>query len=233
MVNTLKAKKREIKGRENDQLRKIGVIPAVLYGNKIKNLDISVLESDFDTIWQQAGASSLVDLNVEGNKGVFNVLINDVARDPITGKVSHIDFYQPDLTKEIEAKVPLAFFGESLAVKDLAGTLVKNISELTLKALPQKLPREIKVNIAKLKTYDDAITVGDLELPEGVKILKNPSEIVALAVPAQKVEEELEKPIEEKVEEVEQVEKEKKDVVTEEEAEGKIQVKTSAAETAK
>ena len=51
-----------------------------------------------------------------------------------------------------------------------------------------------------------------------VKILKNPEEIVALAAPVEKIEEELEKPIEENIEDVAQVEKKEKDVVTEEEA---------------
>lgn len=207
-------------------MRKKGILPVILYGPKIKNENLSVLESEFESIWKQAGASSLVTLNIEGQKESFKVLINDVARDPITNKVLHVDFYQPDLTKEIEAKVPLVFTGESVAVKDLAGTLVKNISELVLKALPHKLPREIIVDISKLATFDDTVTVGDLAMPEGVKALKNSDEIVALVVEAQKIEEELEKPIEEKVEDVAKVEKEKKDIVTEEEAEGKTPLKS-------
>jgi len=229
MTTTISAKKRETKGRKNNESRKLGVIPVVLYGPGIKNLNLSVLEPEFESVLRQAGASSLVTLSAEGQKGSFNVLINGVTRDPITSRVLHVDFYQPDLTKEIEAKVPLVFTGESAAVKDLAGTLVKNISELILKALPQKLPREISVDISKLLTFDDTIVVGDLILPDGVKALKNPEEIVALVAEAQKIEEELEKPIEEKVEDVATVEKEKKDVVTEEEAEGRAPSKSAEA----
>jgi len=114
--------------------------------------------------------------------------------------------------------VPLIFEGESLAVKDLGGTLVKNISEITVKALPADLPREIRVDISKLNTFEDVILVKDIIIGDKVELLKNPEEIVALAAPVQKVEEELERPIEEKVEEVGKVEKAKKDVVTEEEA---------------
>lgn len=229
MTPTISAKKREILGRQNNQSRKLGILPVVLYGPGIKNINLSVSESEFEAVRRLAGSSSLVNLNIEGLKDPFVVLINDVTRDPITGKVLHADFYQPDLTKEIEAKVPLVFIGESAAVKDLAGTLVKNISELLLKALPQKLPREIDVDITKLATFDDTIVVGDLILPDGVKAIKNSEEIVALVAAAQKIEEELEKPIEEKVEDVAQVEKEKKDVVTEEEAEGKAPAKGAAA----
>ena len=152
-------------------------------------------------------------------KEKYLVLIYDLEKDGVTERVTHVDFYQPNLNKEIEAEVPIVFTGESLAVKDLAGTLVKNISAINVKALPENLPREIVVDIGKLKTFEDSILVKDLNLPEGVKTQKNPDEIVALAAPLQKVEEELEKPIEEKVEEVEQIEKEKKEEVVEGEEE--------------
>ena len=91
----------------------------------------------------------------------------------------------------------------------MGGTLIKEIQELEVKALPEKLPHEIKVNIENLKTFEDEILIKDLKLPEGVKIQREPDEIVAVVTPPEKVEEELEKPIEEKVEEVEKVEEKK------------------------
>ncbi|GAI38315.1 unnamed protein product, partial [marine sediment metagenome] len=105
-----------------------------------------------------------------------------------------------------EVAVPIVFEGEAPAVKELDGTLVKEIQEVEIKALPQNLPHEIKVSIENLKTFEDEILIKDLKLPEGVKIQKEPNEIVAVVTSPEKVEEELEKPIEEKVEEVEEVE---------------------------
>ena len=102
----------------------------------------------------------------------------------------------------------------------MGGTLVKSISEVEIKALPQNLPHEIKVEISSLKTFEDEILVKDLKVPEGVKILRKPEEIIASVLPPEKVEEELEKPVEEKVEEVEKVgEKEKKEEEEEKEEE--------------
>ncbi|MFA6375794.1 MAG: 50S ribosomal protein L25 [Candidatus Paceibacterota bacterium] len=215
---TLKSKLRTELGRDTQEIRKSGFVPAVLYGPGIGNLNLAVDAKEFVKLFRQSGKSSLISLAIEGQKNTFMVLINDIDTDPVSGNIIHADLYQPDLTKEIEAQVPIIFEGESLAVKDLGGTLVKNISEITVKALPADLPREIRVDISKLKTFEDAILVKDLNIGEKVELLKNPDEIVALAAPVQKVEEELEKPIEEKVEEVGKVEKEKKDVVTEEEA---------------
>ncbi|RLI18237.1 50S ribosomal protein L25, partial [Candidatus Bathyarchaeota archaeon] len=104
-------------------------------------------------------------------------------------------------------------------VKELGGTLVKNISEIEIKALPQDLPHEIEVNVEGLKTFDDAILVKDLNVSEGVEILKEPQDVVAFVAEPEKVEEELEKPIEEKVEEVAKVEEKEKEEAEEEKEE--------------
>jgi hypothetical protein len=92
---------------------------------------------------------------------------------------------------------------------------------LEARALPQNLPHEIKVSLDKLKTFEDDITVGDLSLPENVKAVKAPEEIIVSVVQPQKVEEELEKPIEENVEGVEKAEGKKAEEVSEEEPEKK------------
>ncbi|HPO06956.1 MAG TPA: 50S ribosomal protein L25 [Candidatus Pacearchaeota archaeon] len=215
---TIDAKIRELKGRKTEELRREGMIPAVLYGPGIENKDLTVTGKEFANLFRQAGKSSLVGLRVENEAKNFMVLINDLSVDPVSGKTIHIDFYQPDLKKEIEADVPLVFVGESPAVKDLGGTLIKNFDEIAVKALPADLPREIKVDISVLKNFDDAIAVKDLTVAGKVELLKNPEEIVALAAEAQKIDEELEKPIEEDVDSVAKVVKEKKEEVSEEEA---------------
>lgn len=220
---TLKAKIRKDLGKKVKALRKQGILPAVLYGPKTKNLSIEIDFKEFENIYKEAGESSLISLEIDNDK--FPVLIHDVKKDPLTGKPIHADFYQPILTEEVEATVSIVFEGEALAVKELGGTLVREISEIEVKALPKNLPHEIKVDISGLKTFDDEILVKDLKLPENVTVQKDKNEIVALVTPpeTEKIEEELEKPIEEKVEEVEEaeekVEKEEKQEEKQEEKE--------------
>ena len=220
---TLSAKIREKVGKKVKDLREKGILPAVLYGHKIKNLNLELDLKEFEKIYKEAGESSLItlviakgkdeaeasspSLKVEGEKQKFLVLIHDIQFDHLTQKLIHIDFYQPELKEEVEVTVPLIFEGEAAAVKDLGGTLVKNISEVEVKALPQNLPHEIKVDIGNLKTFEDNILIKDLIVLKEVKILKGPEEIVAKVTQPEKVEEELEKPVEEKVEEVEQIKK--------------------------
>ncbi len=187
----LKAKIRDKFGRKTNSLRKQGVLPAVLYGEGVKNLSLGVAEKEFEKIYQEAGESSLVTLEVDTKPAKkIQVLIHDTARDPLTGRFLHVDFYHPSAQKEIEAEIPLVFEGTSLAVKELGGTLVREIQQVEVKGLAQKLPREIKISIEKLKTFEDRIVIGDLSVPEGVTILRDKEEIVALVVPPREEEEE-------------------------------------------
>jgi len=172
---------------------------------------------DFEKVYRKAGVNSLIELNVEGEKEKKIVLIHQYQKDAVSDKVIHIDFFETSAKEEVEVKIPLVFEGTSLAVKDLGGTLVKNISELMVKALPQNLPHEIKVFIDKLNTFEDRILVKDLTLPKDVKVSAKPEEIVVLVAQPSKVEEDLAEEIKEEVENVEKVVKEKKekDVVEE------------------
>lgn len=218
---TLSAKLRKISGKKVKVLREKDVLPAVLYGPKIKPQSLEIDLKKFEKVYEAAGESSLISLEIDGKKAL--VLIHEVARDPLAGKPIHVDFYQPRLEEEVEVTVPIVFEGEALAVKDLGGTLVKNTSEIEVKALPQNLPHEIRVDVSQLKTFEDNILIKDLKLPEEVKILKESEAILAFVAPPEKVEEELVKPIEEKVEEVEKVEEKK--VEKEEEVEKVEEVK--------
>jgi large subunit ribosomal protein L25 len=218
MVN-LSAKIRKDFGKKVEKGRKKGVVPAILYGPKLENASLDVDLKEFEKVYQEAGGSSLVELQVDKKK--FLVLIHAVEIDAISQKPIHVDFYQPKLDEEIEATVPLVFQGEAPAVKDLGGTLVKSIHELEVKALPQNLPHEIKVDISMLKTFEDSVSVKDLVVPQEVKILKEPDETVVFVAEPEKIEEELEKPVEEKVEEVEKVEEKKEEEGGEEAAQEK------------
>jgi len=225
-MTSLKAYLRSASKKKTQSLREGGIIPAVLYGPSIKkNLNLQVGVKEFAKAYQAVGQTSFVQLQVENDKGKpenFLVLIHEVQKEPLRLTFSHVDFYQPSATKEIKVKVPLNFTGEALAVKNLGGTLVKNIHEVEVKALPQNLPHEIGVDLSPLEELGQTILIKDLKLPVGVKLTKHPEEIVVQVLEPEKIEEELAKPTEEKVEEVKVVEKpEKAETEEASEAEGK------------
>ncbi len=179
---TLNVSKRNIKAPLKE-LRKSGFVPAVFYGAKEQSCCIAVKETDFIKVWKEAGESSVVVL--KDSDGEYESLIHDVQKDPVSGKLVHVDFYILEKGKKVSVKVPLEFIGVSDAVKALGGTLVKVMHEIEVEATPANLPHDIKVDISKLVTFDDQIHVSDLVLPNGVELEHgvNPNDVVALATP--------------------------------------------------
>lgn len=184
----ISAKQRTEIGRRVNALRKDGFLPAVLYGPGVESTPLSVSARDFERALQEAGETSLVTLRVEGGPA-YNVLIHEVAKDPLTLKPIHADFYAVRMDKPIEAKVPLEFTGESPAMKNESGILVKVLHELEVKALPKDLPHQINVDISRLVKFEDRILVKDLVLPVGVAAHIPAEEVVALVEPPRSEEE--------------------------------------------
>ena len=209
----LKSKKREIIGKKVKTLRNQGLVPAVVYGGSEGSTPLVLELKEFKRIFKHAGETTLVKLFVDdpafakasaGRDNFKNVLIHDSSRDPITGEIKHIDFYEVKMDEKITAKVPLVFTGDSPAISELGGVLVKAMQEIEVRALPADLPREIEVDISDLKTFDDNITVKSIKLPKNVEVSENFSAAVASVMPPRSEAEieELSGEVKESVEEV-------------------------------
>lgn len=186
----LKADMRTVLGSKVRGLRRSGYIPAVLYGKGQEVLVLQVPVKEFSKVLKEAGESTLVYVNVNGQS--YPTIIHDIAKDPVKDDVIHADFYKVSLSEKIKTKVPVVFVGESPAVKDLAGIFVRNVNELEVEALPQNLPHEISVDISSLANFGDQILVKNIDLGKDVKIEAEPNAILATVQPP-KTEEELEK----------------------------------------
>ena len=120
----LTTKIREKLGIKNKKTKQTEVISAILYGPKIERaLPLEINLKEFEKTYQEAGESSLITLTIGTNeKEKFLVLINEVKREPLSGRIILVDFYQPRLDEETEAEIPLFFEGEAPACKELGGT---------------------------------------------------------------------------------------------------------------
>ncbi len=178
----LKAKSRTELGRAVKPLRKAGLMPGVVYGEKVKSQSISVLAKDFEKIYKNAGESTLIKLQVTDNskEQEFNVLIHDIKNHPVRGNPIHADFYAVRMDREIKAKLPLVFIGKSPAIDNDGGILVKVMQEVEIEALPQDLVKDLSVDISGLEVISARMTAGDLKLPQGIKLISGVDEVVAL-----------------------------------------------------
>ncbi len=220
---TVDKKKISAKTRKKEDKREADLMPAVLYGAKRKSTSLLINKKDFVKLYNEAGESTLVDVDID-KKEKSIALIYEVQRNSLTGEIIHADFFEPNLKEEVEAEIPLVFKGEAPAVKDFDGTLVRNMYSVDVKALPENLPHEIEVNVEKLKTLDDVITIADLNFPKNVEVLHEKENTVVLISRPENVEEELEKPIEEG-EEAEVIGEKEREEKKEEEEENKEEKK--------
>lgn len=179
---TLHATTRDVRGKKNKSLRTSGTLPGVLYGHGVQPRALSVANGEFVRIYRKAGESTLIDLTVD-DATPTKVIVQDVQRHPISGAVIHVDFHQVSMTEKLHTEIPLSFVGESRAVKELGGILVKNLGQVKVEALPGDLVPEIPVDISALATFDNIIYVRDLALPKGIAVREGTDEVVALVTP--------------------------------------------------
>lgn len=207
---TLQAETRSIIGRQVKSLRRQGFVPAVVYGHEFKPLSIQVPLKDFERVYAEAGESTVVYLNVNGQD--HPTIIHDIVRDALSDKFLHADFYKVRLDEKISAKIQLNFIGESPAVKGLGGILVKNISEIEVEGFPQDLPHQIDVDISGMAELRSHIQIKDLPISTKLEVKAEPEAIIALIqepISEEELKAQLETPAAAAPEDVEVIKKEK------------------------
>lgn len=205
----LEAKIRTITSQGAKKTRRSGFVPAVVYGQGMANINIAVPMNSMAKVLKEAGESTLLQLQIEGDgvmsSKIHNVLIHDIQTDPVKDHLSHVDFMEVRMDQKIKTPIALSFIGESLAIKELGGVLIKNIHELEVEALPQALPHHLEVDISNIKSFEDHITVANIKIGKNVKILAEGSLVVASVMPP-RTEAELESLKSEVIEDISKVE---------------------------
>ena len=146
------------------RLRKSGFTPAVIYGRGKESVAVMLKTEE----WQVASAkgTNLYTVVLEGKK--IPALVKEVQFNHLKNYVYHVDFQAVDMTAEIHASVALHAFGECYGASH-GGVLEQELHELPVTCRPDALPDLIKVDVTKLQV-GEALTVGQLVLPEGVKV---------------------------------------------------------------
>ncbi len=175
----LKTQKRTMLGKKVKNLRREGLIPAVLYGREADSIPLQVEELDLNRVLAQAGEHRLIALKIGKSRKPQMVLTRDVQRDVITLRPIHVDFYVVVMTEKLTTEVPLVLVGEAPAMIQEGAMVLQNLDEVEIECLPGDLPEAIEVDLSSLEEIDQAIHVKDLKVPPAVEILTDAEEIVA------------------------------------------------------
>lgn len=147
------------------------MIPAVLYGEKEETVPLEVDAQELRVaLSTPSGSNVIVQMAIDGTG--TRAVIRDMARDPVTRQILHVDFQRISENKPIHMRVPIALVGESVAVKEGRGILDHTMRELEIRCLPRDIPESIEVDVTALEVRH-AIHVADISA-EGIEILDKP-----------------------------------------------------------
>jgi len=152
-------------------------VPCVLYGLAKESVPLSLSKSSLDAMLR-AGIK-MVDLKVGGDKEA--AIIKSMQFHPVTDDIIHIDFARVALDEEITIEVVIALKGRAKGVED-HGVLEHLMHSIEVTCLPRSIPEELLVDVSNL-AIGDSCRVADLQMPEGVRPVEDPDEIVAVVHP--------------------------------------------------
>ena len=165
----LNASLRKIFGKQTRSMRKNGLIPANIFGEKMEPLAISFDQKAFNETFKIAGETNVVYIAVDSKK--IPTLISEIQIHPVTQSILHIDLRKIDLTHKIEAHVPILLVGESEAVESKNGVVISQMDEVKIESLPEDIPNQIEIDISKLSEIGDIFRVSDLVVEGSFVIL--------------------------------------------------------------
>ncbi|MDO5451776.1 MAG: 50S ribosomal protein L25 [Candidatus Saccharibacteria bacterium] len=164
----LKLQNREVAGKKSKDLRKSGLIPAVVYGGKAPIL-VAGEYVPMEKVLEKAGYHSPIDLDIDGKKRM--VIVKDVQIDPVSRMILNVEFQAISAKEVVEATTPIVVmnFEESEAAKTYHLAIQQGLTEVAVKAKPADLPKELTIDAAKLEQIEDKLTLAEIKLPEGVE----------------------------------------------------------------
>lgn len=164
------------------KLRANGRLPAVIYGHSEDPMPIELEQHNLSATMRQAeGEKLLINLNVDGKDSKKKALIKDIQRDPVSGKILHIDFQHISMDEKIKIEVPVRLEGTADGVKNFGGIMSWNIRRIMVQCLPADIPDKITLDVTEMKIHD-SIHVKDIVV-ENYEILDDPEETIVSVIP--------------------------------------------------
>lgn len=164
------------------QLRRNGWVPAVVYGTNFNNQTIQIKGRELDAALRNQATNKPFRLEVAGQ--TQDVMVYELQRHPLFGNILHADFKRINMNEKIDTTVPVLMTGDpELGV----ATLVRHSVEVS--CLPGNIPASFTVDVDGLN-IGDVILVQDLEIPAGVEVGLDGTEVLISILPVKAASEE-------------------------------------------
>ena len=167
--------------RASRRLRRAGLVPGVLYGRGKPPHPICVPERELRrALTGDHGLHAILDVVLEGQKTTHASILKEAQRDPLKGRLVHVDLQEVRLDQPIQAQVVVDLTGEPEGVKE-GGVMSQVVREINVEALPMEIPDRIELDVSGMK-IGDTLRLADLIPQEGVTYLDDLEETVLATV---------------------------------------------------
>lgn len=164
------------------RLRRSGKTPGILYGGPSPvNIAVDPREV-FRIIHGHEGSTQLLRMTFAGSTDSRMVILRDLQLDPVSEDLVHVDLQEVNMDKPIQVTVALRHVGEAIGVRETQGILEMVLREVQVSCLPGNIPEDIKADVSNL-AIGNVLTVGELVVPEGVRVLTDKAQAVATVAP--------------------------------------------------
>ncbi|HCB68811.1 MAG TPA: 50S ribosomal protein L25 [Persephonella sp.] len=165
-------KKSEVKS-----FRKKGYIPVEVYGKGRENAHAYIY---WKLLADRPKGMFLIDLKIEGEKEPRVCILKDIQYNYLGDQPIHIDLYEVTFGVELDVDVPVELVGKPKGL-EVGGVLEQHLHTITIRTVPRKIPDRIEVDVSDLDV-GDVLHVRDITPPEGVRIMENPDEVIAVVI---------------------------------------------------
>ncbi|WP_457622038.1 50S ribosomal protein L25/general stress protein Ctc [Persephonella sp.] len=165
-------KKSEVKS-----FRKKGYIPVEVYGKGRENAHAYIY---WKLLADRPKGMFLIDLKIEGEKEPRVCILKDIQYNYLGDQPIHIDLYEVTFGVELDVDVPVELVGKPKGL-EVGGVLEQHLNTITIRTVPRKIPDRIEVDVSGLDV-GDVLHVRDITPPEGVRIMENPDEVIAVVI---------------------------------------------------
>ncbi|HVR38536.1 MAG TPA: 50S ribosomal protein L25 [Thermoanaerobaculia bacterium] len=176
---TLEVSRREGTGKTvTGKLRREGKVPAVVYGGHKEPVAITVDRKAISELIAKSdhGVRSIFLLKMAGTEQQRHAMIKDIQIDPISRKMTHVDFVRVVMDEKVRVTIPVHVKGTAIGVKE-GGLLDFQVRDLHVECLPGQIPDAIDIDVSSLGGHE-YYRISDLKLPEGVRVLDDPERVV-------------------------------------------------------
>lgn len=170
---------REVTGKATRRLRAQGILPANIFGQGTKPQAIQLSSPDFERLRDGHATSGVIALNIAGISLPQMTLVRHIQRNPLNGKILHIDFLRIDLKERITARLPLHFEGAAPGVRVSGGVFLHLLETLEVECAAGDIVQFLAVDISQMEKMEDMLHARDIKLPPTYTLLADPDEPVA------------------------------------------------------